>query len=749
MATSEFSIRFEAAGAEALNKRIAQATKAFEDFEKKASAVARKITDSGKTVVREQKQQAQAEQADARRQIELISDTTKKRLAKLEERYQREKARAESRGENLELVEQVHLQRVAALQERAAKEAEQIHLRNLQNRARAIEDANDRELALLDVKHEREIAAARRQGADLEALAEAQARERADLVAKVEEAAADSTAAVGDAVEGVAEQVDGFGDALGGGVEALDELGEGAGRVTGLVGGLEDVFKVASGVFILEFVQSVIEGVALINEAWDKWSGKTDQIENDARKREQVLDRLSRAADDYKQALDNVAAAEEQAFGVQGFLGPAERRELLKIEQGIRAKQRQLDQTLADLDTGGVRGFGTRAFAFRNKLIKQTRVNAHGSSELQEGATFDARAADLDKLREQLSFDLIGLNLRRQKLLADARKRAAAEGLGSDAPGGGGSGSGGGAAAPTTDADLSPVAQGIVTALTTPLDVAVAAVVTAFEDGFDAYVEQITRPDGGGAEVAAGLLQDDRMQQARERDRSADLLEGEDGVDPELAEQERLAAELIRLEEHQMAEFELAREHGDDLVKLEALHQKQRLAIQEKFAAKRKAAQLAEAKAVIGYSKAFISTGKQIAEKAGASKAALAVISRLEQLALAAQGIADAVGGNPIGAIKAAAHIFAAAQFGKVASAGGKGGGGGSVPALSTSTSTPGSGDLPGRGGNGGGSVNLTMRVDGTLLDEDGLSSAIVRAQAIAGGQPAVGIGGLQLGRTS
>ena len=774
MATQDFKVTFSAVDADALDRRLEQSLKAFEAFEKRAVTAAKNVSRSGQALSRAQKQEQDATRANTRRQIELIEDATKKRLAKLDERYDRERQRAQARGEDLTLLEQVHQQRIADVRDRAAKVAEQTHFKNLQNRARAIEDANAREMALLHVKHEREIAAARRQGADLEALRTAQARESEDLAAKLDRQA-QSTKRVGEETKTAYEQLGAFGERLEDSLKPLDDFHGSAGKVRAIMGGLEDIFLVLSGAVLIQLIDGIVNGVKLITKAWEDWSGQTDKIENDARRREMMLDRLKRRADDYRTVLQNVASAEQSAFGMQGILGAGSRAELLRIETDRRKIEAQLASVLADLDAGGTRGIGARLArageqatgrqggalaaeteAQAKRLDRQARANERrgrdevaealraeaaqlraGIGQLKEGGEdLDARRERLDAERDRLSFALAGLQLERDKLIADAKKAAEADGLGTGSTLGAGAG---GAGRSSSD----PFAN-IRAGLRARAEFVERSRILGTDDGpadpLQFLFGDSAGSGGGGAGDIARLLGEDQSSRGRDRQRAFGLLAANEDVDEDIVEQERYALALQALQEQQQAERDLAQQHGDDMLLLESTFEQQRTQLREDFAERRKQAALSEAKAIISTAQGFIAASEQIADSLNASDGVRALIRRGMNIAQAAEGIAEGIGGNPVGFAKAAAHTAAALDFLRVANKAGKGGGGsgsssGGGTALPTSTSAPGAGDLPSRGGQDRGPRNITVRVDGTLLDEDGLVSGIGRGLREAGEQ--------------
>lgn len=155
-------------------------------------------------------------------------------------------------------------------------------------------------------------------------------------------------------------------------------------------------------------------------------------------------------------------------------------------------------------------------------------------------------------------------------------------------------------------------------------------------------------------------------------------------------------------------------------------------------------AQAASLKAGAGVTRELASATGQAADAFGADEGAKAVIARLVQLADAAAAIAEVPTAGPAAPIyiaKAGLKLVAAAAYSKVAAKGGKGGGGGGAPAISTGAASASSMTLPSREGEGGRSI--TIDVDGTVLDPDGIGDAVhtgLRRSGVQAGRPAVSL---------
>lgn len=196
----DVDIVFRKVGDEAAQKALEATDRQLQGLEKRAAAVSKGLQASNKARTRADDIDTQVAQRNAERRAQLIEDETRRRERLLELRRQKELALAQRRGESTQLVEQLYQRRSVEVQtaadaararaaERNARQREAAELRTLKLRARLIEDANARELALMEVRHRTEIARARRAGADLNALVAAQLSERQRLEERFAQAA--------------------------------------------------------------------------------------------------------------------------------------------------------------------------------------------------------------------------------------------------------------------------------------------------------------------------------------------------------------------------------------------------------------------------------------------------------------------------------------------------------------------------------------------------------------------------------
>ena len=175
----------------------------LDKLRKRADDLTKGLTKASSTTETAEERATRVAERNTQRRIQLLDDEDEKRRALLEARQSRELRTAQKSGEDLAVIEAVHAQKRQELEQklaeraelnaqreararaRAAQEAQAVEFAALEARARALEDSGQRELALLDVKHRREHAAAERAGRDLTLVVEAQAAERARAVEKI------------------------------------------------------------------------------------------------------------------------------------------------------------------------------------------------------------------------------------------------------------------------------------------------------------------------------------------------------------------------------------------------------------------------------------------------------------------------------------------------------------------------------------------------------------------------------------
>lgn len=774
----KFEVAFGSLGAKDLDAEIQSADKSLADLEARGKSVAKALQQASASTEQSENQIVAAARKNAERRVRLLEDESKKRIRLLELRQQRELDSARRRNENLADLEALHAkqrqdleekiaesaerqaERQAKAEERAARRARKRELANAEARARAIEDAGDRELALLDVRHQKEIERARGQGRDLAALQAAQARERADAVERIES----QSGVVEGALERTAAGTEEVGRNAG---EAFESVNQGLkstldpfGDVIERVGGLEDVFRVFSGFVVVEAVEAVTQFVTTMYEMTEAGKAAKRQTEAQAAANEELkssFDRLitagelnldfmlrmrnasaglTLAEEEYNEALQKRAELNAPLAEAMRELAIFEERagdqanknsqEYGRLRENVDRYQRLVDKTNKTLQE------------HRERLLANNRARKEVEAELERAETRWERLTDKIAAGTRSLAAHIETQAAYRIALAEGHQPArdtldllagfAARGVQAYE-------------AVTEKAKAYTKAAGQAREATQALSAWLAQNIDNADDGL---FDRLAALDDTGVELpwVQALLDlqvsdlGDKLNQlgdiaagfgaARDRDalRQTEL----DGGDVQLA------ARLQALRAGYEAELQLAAEHGDNVALITELYQRRVTQAIEEGTERRLAAQAAEVEASAGQVVQLGQAAHSLAKNVGASKGVLAGIERVMELAMAAKEIAAGVGsaatGDVIGAgvhfAAASAHVTAAAKFGEVPGSSGKGGSAPAPPQYSrVISSSPTAADLPrNRGGGGPGSNSTVIHIYGAS-DPRGARDAI------------------------